>query len=269
MRGETSGKRDAARRAGQPLGEQERRAVHHLDLDHALGELERRLERVGQAGAEGVLDHEAVDHDLDRVLLGLGELDLLGQLAELAVDAHPHVALAPQVEEQLAVLALAPANHRREQDDAAARGQRHEAVDHLLDGLRGDHAAAPGAMRDADPGEEHAQVVVDLGDRPDRRARVLRGGLLLDGDGGRQALDGVDVRLLHLLEELARVGRQRLDVAALALGVDGVEGERGLARAAQPGDDDELVPRDLDVDGLEVVLPRPADDDAIVGHASG
>ena len=39
-----------------------------------------------------------------------------------------------------------------------------------------------------------------------------------------------------------------------------------FARAAQPGDDDELIPRDLDVDGLEVVLPRPADDDAIVGH---
>jgi hypothetical protein len=200
------------------------------------------------------------------VLLGLGELDLLGQLAELAIDAHPHVALAPEVEEQLAVLALAPANHRREEDDAAARGQRHEAVDHLLDGLRGDHAAAPGTMRDADPGEEHAQVVVDLGDRPHRRARILRGGLLLDGDGGRQALDRVDVRLLHLLEELARIGRQGLDVAALTLGVDGVEGERGLARAAQPGDDDELVPRNLDVDGLEVVLPRPADDDAIVGH---
>ncbi len=35
----------------------------------------------------------------------------------------------------------------------------------------------------------------------------------------------LDVRLLHHLEELARVGRQALDVAALALGIDGVEGE--------------------------------------------
>ena len=42
----------------------------------------------------------------------------------------------------------------------------------------------------------------------------------------------VDVGLLHPLEELPRVGRQRLDVAALPLGVDRVEGERRLARAA-------------------------------------
>ena len=86
-------------------------------------------------------------------------------------------------------------------------------------------------MRDADVREQQPQVVVDLGDGADGRPRVGGGRLLLDGDGGRQAVDQVDVRLLHLLEELAGVGRQRLDVAALPLGVDGVEGERRLARS--------------------------------------
>ncbi len=46
---------------------------------------------------------------------------------------------------------------------------------------------------------------------------------------GAEAVDGIDFRTLHLVEELARVGRERFDVAALALGVDGVEGERALA----------------------------------------
>ena len=36
----------------------------------------------------------------------------------------------------------------------------------------------------------------------------------------------VDVRLLHHLQELARVGRQAFHISALAFGVDGVEGER-------------------------------------------
>ncbi len=36
----------------------------------------------------------------------------------------------------------------------------------------------------------------------------------------------VDVRLLQHVEELAGIGRQRLDIAPLALGIDGVEGER-------------------------------------------
>src|SRR3712207_7006630 len=47
------------------------------------------------------------------------------------------------------------------------------------------------------------------------------------------------VGLVHLAEELACVGRQRLDVAPLALGEDGVEGQARLARPGQPGEDDQ------------------------------
>ena len=90
------------------------------------------------------------------------------------------------------------------------------------------------------------------------------GRLLLDGDGGRQAVDVVDVGLLHHLEELARIGRQAFDVAALALGIDGVEGERGFARARQAGEHDELVARDVEIDVLEIVLARAADVDGLV-----
>ena len=90
-----------------------------------------------------------------------------------------------------------------------------------------------GAVRIADAREEQAQVVVDLGDRADGRARVVARRLLLDRDRRRQALDQVDVGLFHELQELPRVGRQRLDVAALAFGVERVERERGLARAGQ------------------------------------
>ena len=39
-------------------------------------------------------------------------------------------------------------------------------------------------------------------------------------------VDQIDVGLLHLLEELPRVGRQRFDVAPLALGVNRVERQR-------------------------------------------
>ncbi len=69
----------------------------------------------------------------------------------------------------------------------------------------------------------------------------------------------LDVGLLHHLEELARVGAEALDVAALALGIDGVEGEAGLARARQAGDHRQALARDVDVDPLEIVLARAAD----------
>ena len=45
-------------------------------------------------------------------------------------------------------------------------------------------------------------------------------------------VDPVGVGLVELREELPRVGRERLDVAPLALGVERVEGQRALARAA-------------------------------------
>ena len=158
------------------------------------------------------------------------------EIVELAVDLDALEALAQQVGELLAVLALPPAHDRRQQVEPGALRHGQHPVDHLRDGLRLDRQAGRGRVGDADPRPEQAQVVVDLGDRGDRRARVLRGGLLLDRDRRRQAGDQVDVRLLHQLEELARIGRQALDVAPLALGVDRVEGEARLARAGQAGD---------------------------------
>ena len=187
-------------------------------------------------------------------------------VADLAVDAHAREALALEVVEQLAVLALAALDDRREHLELGLLGQLEDAVDDLVGSLPLDLAAADRAVRDADARVEQAQVVVDLGDGAHRGARVLRRRLLVDRDRRRQALDVVDVGLVHLAEELPRVRREGLDVAALALGVDGVERERGLARAGQAGDHDELVARDVEVDVLEVVLAGAADGDAIQGH---
>ena len=107
--------------------------------------------------------------------------------------------------------------------------------------------------------EEQAQVVVDLGDRAHGGARVLAGGLLLDRDRRRKPLEQVHVRLVHLPEELAGVGGQRLHVAALPLGVEGVKGQGGLARAGQAGEDDEFVAGQVNRDVLQVVHARAPD----------
>ena len=180
-----------------------------------------------------VLEHEAVDDDVEVVSLGAVELDLVAEVDDGAVDARAHEALAPQPLELELELALARARDGREEREARALGEREHAVDDLLHRLRLDALAAARAVRNADARVEQAQVVGDLGDRADGGARRLRERALLDGDGRAQALDALDVGLRELLEELPRVGAERLDVAALALGVDGVEGERRLARAAR------------------------------------
>ena len=166
----------------------------------------------------------------------------------------------------LLVLALLARHVGGEDHELAAEREAQGPVDHLLDGLRLDRPAALRTVGLAHRRVEKAQVVVDLGDRADGRAGVARGRALLDRDRRRQALDRVDVGLLHLLEELAGVGRERLDVAPLALGENRVEGERRLARSGDAGDDDELVARKVAGDVLEVVLPRAADPDGVHGE---
>ena len=164
---------------------------------------------------------------------------------DLAVDAQAREALADRLAQQLPVLALAVVDEPREQQEARARRQR-RAAGRRSPRPRAARPARPQhvAVLAADARPEHAQVVVDLGDRADRRARVVARGLLLDRDRRREPADVVVLRLLHLPEELARVGRERLDVAALALGVERVERERRLARARRPREDDERVLRE-------------------------
>ena len=243
--------------------------IRKLGDGDAVGELQRGLEGVGEAGGDVGPHHDAVDHHLDVVLELLVEGRRLGDLVELAVDLHPLEAALHQLGQLLAVLALAAADDRGEQVEARALGQRQHPVDHLRDRLALDRQAGRRRVGDADPGEEEPHVVVDLGDRADGGARVAAGGLLLDGDGRRQAVDLVDIRLLHHLEELAGVGRQALDVAALALGIDGVEGERRLAGARQAGEHHQAVARQVEVDVLEIVLARPADRDELARGGLG
>ncbi len=266
---------DAAVGAGQVLGEGDGLVglgvgppVHDQDFGRAAGQLQGGLDRLGQALADVAAPDQPVHHHLDGVGLVAGQVDLgpIGQLQGDSVDPDPGEALLGQVVEEGGVLALAPPHHRGHDLEAGPLGQLEHPVDDLLGGLAGHGTAAQGAVRVADAGVEQPQVVVDLGDRPHGRTRVARGRLLVDGDGRGQALDEVDVGLVHLPEELAGVGRERLDVAALALGVDGVEGQGRLARPGEPGEDDQPVPGQVDGDIAKIVLAGPANDQT-VGHS--
>src|SRR5690606_36906142 len=129
-------------RAGEVLAEREGLDVlqllavagDDLDLGHALGELQRRLEGLGDAALDAVAAHETVDDHLDGVLLVAGELDLLSgaDLDELAVDAGAGEALGGEVLEEGLVGALAAADHRRQHLEAGALQQLEHAVDDLL-----------------------------------------------------------------------------------------------------------------------------------------
>ena len=96
-----------------------------------------------------------------------------------------------------------------------------------MDGLPG-----RGIVRLTDGRKQNAQIVENLGRGRDGGTRVGARAPLLDRDRRRKALDEIDIRLFHLVQELPGVGGEAFDVAALPLGVERVEGERGLPRPA-------------------------------------
>jgi len=255
---------DVAMHARQVLAEQVIgwvvRIGHVVDRHDATAHLHRRLDRLRQAGARRdgflalriveVADDQAVDHDFDRVPLVPFQVDIFADIAHFAVDTHAHEAALLDLFEHLLVAPLAVLDHGAQHLDARAVGPLLDRLDDLLGRLGLDALAADGTVRDADPRVEQAQIVVDLGHGADRRARVLRGRLLVDRDRGGEAVDRIDVRLLHLAQKLPRVRGQRLHIAPLPLGIDRVERERALARARKSGHDDQAVARELDGDVL-------------------
>ncbi len=240
-------------------------ALDGLHLHESLGQPERRLYRVGQPALYPLAHHEPVNDDLDVVLVVLVQAQLDGQLVQLAVHPHAGEALLGEVLQQLPILAFAAPHDRRHDHEARLLWQGQYLLDHLLRGRGGDGEAADVAVWPAGASVEEAEVVVDLRDRRHGRARVVGRGLLVYGDRGRQTVYVVHVGLVHLAEELPRVGGEALDVASLALGVDSVEGEAGFATPGEPRDDDHDVARDGDGYVLQVVLACAPHDDVAVG----
>ncbi len=72
-------------------------------------------------------------------------------------------------------------------------------------------------------------MVGELGHRSDGRARGTDWIGLVDGNSGRNAFYRFRLWLVHPFEELARVSGERFDIAALALGIDRIEGKTRLS----------------------------------------
>ena len=122
-------------------------------------------------------------------------------------------------------------------------------------------------MRHSDGRIQNSEIIVDLRGGRDGRAWIGRGDPLLDGNGGRESLDMIDIGLLHLIEKLPRIRRKTLDITALPLGKKRVKGQRGLPRTTWPGDHHHLIAGDIQREIAEIMLPRPLDpDDSCVSH---
>jgi hypothetical protein len=193
------------------------------------------------------------------------EDDGLGKITQLAVDAGAETLLVNLVE-QIFKLALAAAHDGSHHGDALTFAELDNALHNLIGGLAADGPAAIGAVGRADGCVEQAQVIVDFGDGAHGGAGAAAGGLLLDGDGGAEAFNGIHIGPLDLVEELASIGGEGFNVAALALGINRIESERALAGAGEAGNHREGVAGNAHADVAQIVLSRPAHRDVSDRH---
>lgn len=230
--------------------------------------VESGLNGVVQAG-DGVFlvaDAEAVDEEEGpgggrRVTLLPHHLVAeVGVLLEEIFDAH-HFSTHVEARESLLKIdaeLLAQRTSRlamdwRENGEACAIAISQGRIDHVFGRVALHFFATDGRDGVADTGKEQAQIVVDFGGGAHRGTRIAAADFLFDGDGGREALDIVALWLVHTSQKLTGVGRKALHITALTFGIEGVEGERGFARAGESGDDHQTVSRNGHVDVLEVV----------------
>ena len=99
-------------------------------------------------------------------------------------------------------------------------------------------------------------MVVQLGHGPDGGARGPHRAVLVNGNSRQNAVNTLDLGLVHAVEKLPRIGREALDIAPLAFSVQDIESQTRLARPTDPGHHRQLAQGNLHIDVFEIVLAR-------------
>ena len=217
----------------------------------AEGELERVRETAALIGP----GDDAVDHDVE--LLRVAAAEQAGGFVERgdrAVHADAGEAAAAEVGgrfEENGGLIFGDGRHDHQ---AVAGGDGFEGAKVVVERATADGVAVLQAAAVAGDDPEGAGVVRDLGQGGDGRPGVgVATGALGDGDDRGEAPDEVHIRPGGGVQHPAGLGGEGFEVLAAALGVQGVEGQGRLTRAADPRDDGQLVTRDGQFHVLEVV----------------
>ncbi len=245
-------------RRGQRRGTRSRRVGARLllrrdavNIDGTISDAQRGFKRLDDAGALGRRHAHPILHDFQAT-------------RRLRVDAR--IALAFQQFEDFLDGEILWNFHREGNQQPRIAGRLRPRLQVRVDrvgivALYRARAAAAKKLRGTR--EQQFQVIGQFCHRADRGTRRAHGIGLVDGDRRRHAIDAFDLRLVHAIEKLARVRGEGFHIAALSLRIQGVEHQRGLAGTGNPGDDQQLVQRQVDVDVLEVVLARSADQDRV------
>ena len=210
----------------------------------AAADLERALSQIPR-----LLDSFSIDrtnHDIDGVLLEALEFLETGNGNEFAIDQELLEALPVGPARDVRVKSFARLDQRRQHPQRAAPRRYLNLLHDAGEILFLDRQIALRTKLRAGLREKKPKKMINLRHGRDRRLSAAARDALLNRHRGGQAFNQIDIRFLELFDELPRIRRHAVEKTALALGKENVESQRRFAGSAQAGNDDQLVPRNID-----------------------
>ena len=236
-------------RCHEALGEQYR-ALELSDVER----MTRRFEYLTSLEVPHIHPHEQIA--MVRTVANLPDVYTEEEWTDIKKEHYVHELgyvsnLSPNYEDVIAHGLLAC----RETADEYGR----RAIDNIIDLIATNLLARLWREGAANTCVEELQIVIYFGCCTYRRAGVARDDLLLDSNGWGDTLDKVDIGLFDTAKKLTGIRREALDIAALTLGKDGVEGKGRFTRARKTCDNGQCIVRDGEIDVFQIVNPRSPD----------
>ncbi len=228
----------------------------------AAPDLKRAAHKI--ARFQNSLRIDCADNDIDSVFLETLELPKLRQGNERSIDIKRVETLTLCPARNVAVKTFARFHQRREHIERAALRRRFDLLHNRGDTLFFDRQIALRAKLRSRFREEQPEKMINFRHRRNGRFSAAASDALLNRDARRQTGDKIDIGLFELLDKLPGIRRHAVEETSLSFRKQNVERERRLPRAAQAGDDDHLIARNLETDIFKIVLARAIDGDRTV-----
>ena len=188
-----------------------------------------------QAAALTLPDHQSVHYQFDRMLFILLAGYLFIQIVQNAIHTHPGKAGLSCILKYLCMFTFFAPDDRRQNDKPRPLAQRFHPVHDLVHRLPADLLPALGTVGCTNPCPKQPQVIVYFCHSAHSRAGILGRSFLINGNSGRQTVNRIHIRLVHLTQELAGVGTQALHIPPLALRIDRVKSQAGFTGTGKAG----------------------------------
>ena len=220
-----------------------------------------------QPGPQSLTDHDPIDHDVNRVVSTGIEFGWRSQFDQLSVHPCPDEPIPGQLFKCLDLAATTARDDRGQQHHPPFLTQSQQHVDDRLWTALFQRLTTAGTVHRAGPCKQQPQMTVDLRGRRQRAASGRRSGALVNADGCRQPLNQVHLAPFPPIQSAPLARRQSLQEPPLPFGEDDVQRQSALAAAADSGDRDQPIARNIDVQSLQVVHGGPTDPDHPVSDA--